>query len=144
MTPAAFIVAELRDGRPVAFLARGWSMWPGVRDGATIEAVPCPIGELRAGDIAVYEHGSQVFVHRVIGVGPAGLSCCGDSLGPPYEHVEAERVLGRARLVRQAPLRWWRARPRHARWAFRALRENLRAHLRRHRPNKQQVDPGRR
>jgi hypothetical protein len=111
MTPARYLIEALRAGETVRFVARGTSMWPSVRDGATVEIVPCPVSALRIGDIGAYERGGQVVVHRVLATTGASLSFAGDGLKRPDGVVAGEKVLGRARVIRQPDL--------HARWPSR-------------------------
>lgn len=111
MTPALYLIDALRAGETVRFVARGTSMWPSIRDGATVEVVPCPARELRTGDVGAFEREGQVVVHRVLATMGERLRFAGDGLRMADGIVCSEQVLGRARVIRQPAL--------HARWPSR-------------------------
>jgi len=127
------VVIELaRAGQAVSFVARGGSMWPAVRSGAVVELTPCDPHTLAIGELAAYEREGQVVLHRVEGRrGEGSLGFRGDCLPGRDGDVPLDRVLGRARVVRQGRL--------HLRWptrshlvravrAVRALGRRLRPH----------------
>jgi len=105
------IIDQLREGAPVRWTVRGGSMWPTVRDGATVSATPVDPRTLRAGELVAYTRGDALVVHRVVAVRPEGLRCRGDALALEDGVVPWAHVLGRATLVRQRSLtlRWPRA-----------------------------------
>ena len=74
-------------------------MWPSVRDGAVVEAVPCRADQLRAGELGVYLRERSIVVHRLT----TGGRFRGDALDVDDELVPAEMILGRARVVTQRP-----------------------------------------
>lgn len=123
------IIDCLRGGRPTQWTVRGSSMWPAVRDGATVAASPVDPKTLRAGELAAYARGASVVVHRVVGADPRGLRLRGDALPREDAPVPWGDVLGRVVVVAQGPLtlRWPRARElgallRAAAGALRAVR----------------------
>jgi hypothetical protein len=109
---ARVVVASLRAGQPVRWTVRGASMWPAIPDGSEVEVVPCPAAALRPGDVAAYARGDTVVVHRLVGRGDGALRFRGDSLAREDAPVPPGDVLGRASVLRRAPLRW--SRPRRA------------------------------
>lgn len=113
MTLAArVVIASLRAGQAVRWTVRGASMWPAIPDGSEVEVVPCPPAALRPGDVAAYARGDTVVVHRLVGRGDGALRFRGDSLAREDAPVPPGDVLGRASVLRRAPLRW--SRPRRA------------------------------
>ncbi len=105
------IIDRLREGAPVRWTVRGSSMWPAIRDGATVSVTPGSLRSLRAGELVAFTRGTALFVHRVVAVEPAGLRCRGDALSREDGLVPWADVLGRAAVVDQPPLslRWPRA-----------------------------------
>lgn len=105
------IVDQLRAGAPARWTVRGSSMWPTIRDGATVAVEPDAGRALRVGELVAFARGDSLVVHRVAGVSPAGLRCQGDALAWGDGAVPWADVLGRARVVAQRPLslRWPRA-----------------------------------
>jgi len=77
------IIELLRSGQSARFIARGGSMWPSVPARSQIEVEPCPAAQLRVGQLAAFERGGQVIVHRVTRVAPEGLHFQGDNLDQP-------------------------------------------------------------
>jgi hypothetical protein len=114
MTPLAerVIIDRLREGAPVRWTVRGSSMWPSIRDGATVVVTPGGVRSLRAGELVAFARGSTVVVHRVVAVEPVGLRCRGDARSREDGVVAWADVLGRAEVLEQRPLslRWPRAR----------------------------------
>ena len=106
------IIDRLREGAPVRWTVRGGSMWPAIRDGATVSVTPGDVRSLRPGELVAFTRGPRLVVHRVEAVGPAGLRCRGDALSRGDGLVAWADVLGRAAVVDQRPLslRWPRAR----------------------------------
>lgn len=119
MTPTApptldsVLIALLRDGETVRFTARGSSMWPFVRDGATVEVVPCDPRSLRRGELVAFERAGRLVVHRVSAVTAEGLRCAGDARLRGDGLVRDADVRGRGRVREQPPLRVAVPRPRH-------------------------------
>ena len=94
-----FIVAELRAGRPVEFVARGGSMRPAVMDGARVRVVPCAGAALGEGELCAFEREGAVVVHRVVTRSLSWLRTQGDALGKDDGVVQFADVLGRAEVV---------------------------------------------
>ncbi len=106
MTPLAerVIIDRLREGSPVRWTVRGSSMWPAIRDGATVSVTPGAVRSLRAGELVAFTRGPALVVHRVVAVEPAGLLCRGDALSRGDGVVAWADVLGRASVIEQRPL----------------------------------------
>ena len=90
----------LGQGRTLRFKARGFSMWPFVRDGDTLTVQSAQADALRVGDIAFYiGDGDSPVAHRVIARqiadGQLVLRTRGDALSGAAELVRPEAVLGR-------------------------------------------------
>ncbi len=105
LTTDRALLAVLRDGEPVRFTARGSSMWPSVRDGATVEVSPCDPKALRRGELVAFERSDRLVVHRVREVLSAGLRCAGDARFRGDGVVYFSDVRGRGRVCSQPPLR---------------------------------------
>jgi len=105
VTPARVIVELARARKTVSFVAQGGSMWPAIRSGSVVEIAPCDPVSLEVGDLAAYERDGRVVVHRIIGRGERALRFRGDALPSADGEVALDRVLGRARVVRQRRLR---------------------------------------
>ncbi|MEY4549750.1 MAG: hypothetical protein RL685_5945 [Pseudomonadota bacterium] len=118
------MIELLRSGRSVRFVARGASMWPSIPSGSRLEVQPCPASDLKVGDIAAFELGAQLVVHRVTQVMPEGIRLQGDNRERSDGEIPADQVLGRATVVERRRL--------HLRWPRRGeLRRAARALLRR-------------
>ncbi|MEZ4392508.1 MAG: S24/S26 family peptidase [Polyangiales bacterium] len=122
------IVAALRDGQTVRWVVRGGSMWPAIPDGSEVEVTPCAASDLRVGEVAAFCRGGALVVHRVIARSGDGLRFRGDSLRRDDGLVPPGEVLGRAKVLRRARLRWTRPRRDKLLGAARAALEWLRAH----------------
>ncbi len=123
------IIDRLREGAPARWTARGSSMWPAIRDGATVSVVPGEVRSLRAGEFVAFVRGATLVVHRVVAVSEGGLRCRGDALAREDGVVAWAEVLGRATVLTQPSLalRW--PRPRELRALLRAALGTLRAGL---------------
>lgn len=106
------IIDQLRGGSPVRWTVRGSSMWPSIRDGATVSVSPGGARSMRAGEIVAFARGARVLVHRVVAAEAGGLRCRGDALSREDGVVPWADVLGRATVLEQRPLslRWPRTR----------------------------------
>lgn len=51
----------------LCFEARGWSMYPMIKEGDVLEVMPVPWRKVRVGDVLFYRSGERLLVHRVIG-----------------------------------------------------------------------------
>ncbi len=123
------IVDSLREGRPTRWVVRGASMWPTIRDGASVLVTPCDPRAVRVGDVIAYSRGGALVVHRVASLGADGVACRGDALSRDDAAIPWSDVLGRASVVEQRPLslRW--PRPRELRALARATLAVLRGVL---------------
>jgi hypothetical protein len=90
------LVAELlRKGSAVRLVARGGSMWPWIRDGATVVISPRLPDK---GDIAAAIHEGSLILHRVMRISANELHLRGDAL----DRVE---LVGRASVIGSIPSR---------------------------------------
>lgn len=55
------------------FEARGWSMYPLIKDGDVLEVSPVPWCKVRSGDVLFYRSGDRMLAHRALG------RCSGES-----------------------------------------------------------------
>jgi hypothetical protein len=127
ISSARVIIELLRSGRSVQFRARGRSMWPAIPSGSRVEIIPCPPAELEVGELAAFERGGEVVVHRVQGRSRAGIQFAGDSRAVGDGCIDTADVLGRARVIERRPLRLRVPSLWHLRWLWRAVPRTLRA-----------------
>ena len=85
---------RLRAGTPVDIRAKGYSMWPSLRDGAVVRVEPC-VGPLRPGDVVLFERDGRLVLHRVLRVTRTRLLLKGDARRDPDGWVLREDVFGR-------------------------------------------------
>lgn len=77
----------LNEGKKVRFRAKGWSMYPSIRDGELVTVTPVGLGDIKAGDVLAYQNKKtkKIVVHRLINIrrpntGPSAiLLFAGDS-----------------------------------------------------------------
>ena len=100
------VIARLRSGERVQLHTRGRSMWPALPSRSRVQVEPCAAAELRAGEVAAFERGGKVIVHRVQQVSAAGVYFAGDSLKFGDGCIAFAQVLGRVRVLERRPLRW--------------------------------------
>ena len=102
----------LRQGYGVRFHAKGWSMYPTIKDGEKITVEPATLSQVKQGDILLHHNGRGVIAHRVVRVGrKKALFNTQDSIFDPFlvlrgdacstcdEPVEANQVLGKVLCV---------------------------------------------
>ncbi|MFO0749856.1 MAG: S24/S26 family peptidase [Myxococcota bacterium] len=86
---------HLAAGRPLVTRASGHSMWPLIRDGATVTILPLA-ADPRVGDVVLVDAGQAGLVlHRVVAIGPAGFVVKGDARPTADGAVPREGILGR-------------------------------------------------
>lgn len=86
--------AELLKHQVIAFVPRGNSMWPTLKNGKQSVVVKLKTERLRPMDVALYRRENGTFVlHRVIKAEDFGYVICGDSQFN-YEKVKEEQVFG--------------------------------------------------
>ncbi len=98
----------LRQGYGVRFYAKGWSMYPTIKDGEMITIEPVVPSQVKRGDILLHHNGRGVIAHRVVRIGrrKALLSPQNSVLGTLFilrgdasstcdGPVEADQVLGK-------------------------------------------------
>jgi len=103
---ARALVALLRDGTPVEFVANGASMWPLIRGGAIVRVVPRDAADLRVGEVAAYETSrGSIVVHRIVErLGDGRIVFRGDGLAVPDPPISASAILGVVTVLRQRAL----------------------------------------
>ncbi len=102
----------LRQGHGVRFYAKGWSMYPTIKDGEMITVEPVVPSQVKRGDILLHHNGRGVIAHRVVRIGRkralfntqnSVLSTFfilrGDASSTCDEPVEADQVLGKVVFV---------------------------------------------
>lgn len=96
----------LRLGYGVRFRAGGHSMHPTIKDGEMITVEPVTLGDIKSGDIILYQLKRGVIAHRVVCVEREGSQLRfilrGDSSVTCDAPVEAEKILGRVISVERA------------------------------------------
>jgi hypothetical protein len=104
---ADLLTDALRRGRPISFVAGGYSMvptlWP--KDELTILPFPRDGGPV-PGQIVLAVAGARWCVHRCVGTSADRrlVTLCGDGLGRPHD-VPAQAVVGRLAAIRRLGLR---------------------------------------
>ena len=91
----------LNAGQPISFRAVGSSMRPFILDGDLLEIVSCKVGEIRRGDVLIFEdHPNHLLVHRVIKMRKDRcLLMKGDAARYPDGWFQSGQVIGRVRSV---------------------------------------------
>ena len=102
------MIELLRSGQSVRFVARGSSMWPSIPPGSRLEVLPCPAEELKVGELAAFDRGGQLVVHRVTQQEAGGVRMQGDNREVSDGEIPPEQILGRATILhrRRLNLRW--------------------------------------
>ena len=127
--------ALLSRGAPARFQARGFSMYPCIRDLDVVTVSPLPGRSLRAGDIIAFRQpaSGSLVLHRILRAEPDGFLVRGDNLATPDGLVPPADVLGLVTLAERRGAVVYRAAAGDAsptaillilrlRWAFRAAR----------------------
>lgn len=104
---------ELVDaGASFCFTARGWSMYPFVKEGDVLQVVPVTFRELGIGDVVFYRSGSRLLAHRVIGfvfeADQVWIRARGDGFLQEDPPVSEPDVVGRVNMIHRP----WRGRER--------------------------------
>jgi signal peptidase I len=85
--------------RLIRFRAQGGSMMPVIERGDIVTVVPADAGNLRVGDVVLYQSGSIAVVHRMLMQysrgGSTWLLTKGDAMPEADSPVEAGRLIGR-------------------------------------------------
>ncbi len=107
------LVNKLIDaGASFRFTARGWSMYPLVREGDELQVVPVSFRELGIGDVVFYRSGERLLAHRVIGfvfeAAQVRIRARGDGFVQEDPPVSEPDVLGRVETIHRP----WRGRER--------------------------------
>jgi signal peptidase I len=127
--------AVLARGAPVRFQARGFSMYPSIRDLDVVTVSPLPRRGLHAGDVIAFRQptGGSLVLHRILRAGQQGFLVRGDNLPAPDGLVPAADVIGLVTLAERDGAIAYRATEPDAsasavlmllriRWAFRTAR----------------------
>ncbi len=85
----------LRAGQPIEIAAFGTSMWPRLKAGELVRVAPCKGTDLRVGDVALFDGGGQLVLHRVLRTGPTRVLLKGDAAVDPDGWVSHTAILGR-------------------------------------------------
>lgn len=109
-------VHVLEGGHDLRFRARGFSMFPLVRDGDILDVQPTGEASIGSGEIVLYRSpGRGIVVHRVVGILRQEeediLLVKGDAATVPDPQVPASKVLGRVVGIerggrRRSPWSW--------------------------------------
>ena len=104
----------LRQGYGVRFYARGWSMYPTIKDGEVITVEPVLPSQVKRGDILLHHNGRGMIAHRVVRIArkKAFLNTQNSVLGTFFifrgdasstcdEPVEEDQVLGKVVSVQR-------------------------------------------
>ncbi|MCX8038353.1 MAG: hypothetical protein N3D11_15095 [Candidatus Sumerlaeia bacterium] len=103
LTHADFVAVStdlLRSGYGIRFQARGWSMYPTIREGDVITAQPTDPTQVRPGDILLCTSAGRLVVHRAISVqvaetGEVLFLLRGDGSTQADGYVPAGDILGK-------------------------------------------------
>jgi signal peptidase I len=127
--------AILSRGAPVRFQARGFSMYPLIRDLDVVTVSPLPRRSLRAGDVIAFRQpgSGSLVLHRILRAEPDGYLVRGDNLPAPDGIVPKADVIGLVTLAERDGAVAYRAADADAsatavlmllrmRWAFRTVR----------------------
>jgi signal peptidase I len=139
--------AVLSRGAPVRFQARGFSMYPLIRNLDVVTVSPLPRRSLRAGDVIAFRQPANgaLVLHRILRVEHDGFLVRGDNLPAPDGLVPAAAVIGLVTLAERDGAVTYRATDTNGsatavllllrlRWALREARRVVGALLRTWRP----------
>jgi hypothetical protein len=86
---------------PGTYFYHGASMTPFFREGDVLEIEPCAQGNVRRGDVLVFNEpgAGRTVVHRVVAAGPEGITTKGDANGTPDPYLLTAPYI-RGRVVR--------------------------------------------
>lgn len=93
--------ALLAAGHSARFRVEGDSMHPTIRNGEYVKVVPCPVTNLRRGDVILATTGRGLTAHRIVRISARAIVTRGDHslrVDPP---VDPASVLGRITEVEQ-------------------------------------------
>jgi signal peptidase I len=88
----------LSHGCRLRFKAKGWSMLPFIRNGATVTVESVGPRRLRVGDVIMYKAGAGITMHRIVEIRSAAeehyLLTRGDVFWGPAEMIPDSSVIG--------------------------------------------------
>jgi hypothetical protein len=89
----------LSNGHTIRFTAEGWSMYPTIRDGETVDVAPIDPARIRRGDVLLCRLGSGTVAHRVIDFDRTAATVSaivlrGDAAFAPDPPLTARDILG--------------------------------------------------
>lgn len=109
MTPTLFDLALLREAVAtrghLTLVARGSSMWPAVRDGATVRVEPLADEALAVGMVVAFERRGALVMHRVLGLNATHFYAAGDARWRPDGWASRGQLIGRVRVLANPRLR---------------------------------------
>lgn len=90
-----FLAAVVERDADFRFAARGFSMYPFIKDGDVITVSPLRAHGLRVGEVAAFRSGEdRLVIHRVIAAKGVEYEVRGDNCPHSDAHVPAESILG--------------------------------------------------
>lgn len=100
----------LSRGHTVRFTAEGWSMYPTIRNGETVEVAPIDPLRIRRGDVLLCRLGSGTVAHRVITLDRtattvSGIVLRGDAAFANDAPLTADDILGHVIATTRAGVR---------------------------------------
>jgi hypothetical protein len=94
----------------VRFTAEGWSMYPAIRDGETVEVAAIDPRRIRRGDVLLCRLGAGTVAHRVVRLertanGVSAIVLRGDAAFAPDAPLSADQILGKVIATTRAGVR---------------------------------------
>lgn len=120
MSDPALVAEALRVSGRLHLRVSGTSMLPAVWPGDLLTIQPAVIDTLPVGALILYSRERRLWVHRVVGAAPHGLTTRGDALSREDPVVYPEQILGRVTSVLHRGC--WFAPPLQLSFAHRLLR----------------------
>jgi phage repressor protein C with HTH and peptisase S24 domain len=93
--------AVLAAGHGARFRVEGDSMYPAIRNGDYVQAVPCAIAELRRGDVILASTGRGLTAHRIMRIDGQRVITRGDNSLRADPAIDKAQILGRVVEVEQ-------------------------------------------
>lgn len=95
----------LRTSGRLRLRVTGWSMFPAIWPGDTLELERTSRDQLSAGDVVLFGRDRRLFAHRIVESGDHGVVTRGDAMPQPDPVVAENELLGRvAGIVRNGKL----------------------------------------
>ena len=93
--------AVLAAGHGARFRVEGDSMYPVIHSGDYVQVVPCPVSELRRGDVILASTGRGLTAHRIVRIEPERVVTRGDNSLRADPAIDKAQILGRVVEVEQ-------------------------------------------